>query len=81
MTLPYDQDQPQFYQITVEGHLNPNWSGWFDDLRLAHQEDGTTLLSGLVRDQAALYGLLIKIRDLSLTLLSVNRKDNTHQVP
>lgn len=76
MNPAYNQDQPHFYQIIVEGHLNPRWSSWFDDLTLTHQEDGTTLLSGLVGDQAALYGLLIKIRDLGLTLLAVNRKDD-----
>lgn len=70
----YSQDRPYYYQIIVAGHLNPKWSDWLDDLMLTHQEDGTTMLSGLVLDQAALYGLLIKIRDLGLTLLAVNRK-------
>ena len=61
------------YQIRVEGHLDGRWSDWFDDLRLAHHSDGTTSLSGPVGDQAALHGLLAKVRDLNLTLISVIR--------
>ena len=61
------------YQIRVEGHLDGQWSHWFDDLRLAHHSDGTTTLSGPVVDQAALHGLLAKVRDLNLTLISVIR--------
>jgi hypothetical protein len=61
------------YQIRVKGHLDPRWADWFDGLTLAHRADGTTLLSGPVADQAALHGLLDKIRNLSLTLLAVNR--------
>lgn len=60
------------YQIRLKGHLDHHWSDWFDGLSLAHMEDGTTLLTGSVVDQAALYGLLIKMRDLGLPLLSVN---------
>ena len=63
------------YQIRVEGHLDGRWSDWFDDLRLTHHSDGTTTLSGLVVDQAALHGLLAKVRDLNLTLISVIRVD------
>jgi hypothetical protein len=63
------------YQIRVEGHLDGQWSHWFDDLRLAHHNDGTTTLSGLVTDQAALHSLLAKVRDLNLTLISVIRVD------
>jgi hypothetical protein len=63
------------YQIRVEGHLDGRWSHWFDDLHLAHHSDGTTTLSGPVVDQAALHGLLAKVRDLNLTLISVIRVD------
>jgi hypothetical protein len=59
------------YVIRVKGHLDPFWQEWFDHLVITHQSDGTTLLSGPIRDQAALYGLLIKMRDLGLTLLSL----------
>jgi hypothetical protein len=55
----------------VKEHLDPFWQEWFDCLSIAHEEDGTTLLSGPIRDQAALYGVLIKLRDLGLTLLSL----------
>ena len=63
------------YQIRVEGHLDGRWSHWFDDLRLIHHNGGTTSLSGPVADQAALHGLLAKVRDLNLTLISVFRVD------
>ena len=60
------------YVIRVKGHLDPSWQEWFDHLSITHQSDGTTLLSGPIRDQAALYGLLIKMRDLGLTLLELS---------
>ena len=61
------------YAITVKGYLDVRWSEWFDGLTLTHTESGETILSGPVADQAALHGLLIKISDLNLTLVSVNR--------
>lgn len=66
-------DQRWHYQIKVEGYLNLTWSAWFEELTLTHEADGNTALTGTIIDQAALYGLLIKIRDLGLTLLSVQR--------
>ena len=63
----------EFYQITVKGHLNPNWVDWFDGLTIIPLPDGTTAISGPVVDQAALYGLLRKVRDLGVPLLSVTR--------
>ena len=63
------------YQIRVKGHLDPQWADWFDGLTLTHRADGTTLLSGPVADQAALHGILIKIRDLGLPLLAVIHSD------
>jgi hypothetical protein len=62
-----------FYQIKIKGHLDPRWSDWFDGLTIKHQPNGETLLTGPVADQPALFGLLLKIRDLNLTLLSLNR--------
>jgi hypothetical protein len=63
------------YKIKIKGHLDDSWIDWFDGLDFTHESDGTTTLTGEIRDQAALYGLLKKIRDLGLPLLSVNRTD------
>ena len=64
-------DKDCYYEIKVKGHLDPKWSEWFAGLQLAHLEGNETLLSGLLPDQAALHGLLERIRDLNLTLISV----------
>jgi hypothetical protein len=61
------------YEIRVEGHLDREWSDWFGGLALTPEKDGTTLLSGPVADQAALHGLLKKVRDLGASLISVNQ--------
>ena len=63
------------YQITVAGHLDPAWSAWFDGLAITYQPNGDTTLAGPVADQAALYGVLKKARDLGLTLLAVKRTE------
>ncbi len=60
------------YVIRVKGHLDTFWQARFENLLITHERDGTTLLSGPIRDQAALYGILCKMRDLGLTLLSLN---------
>ena len=73
MNHPPQPDPGWSYQIKVEGHLNPAWSAWFEELTLVHDPDGSTVLTGRVVDQAALHGVLIKIRDLGLTLISVQR--------
>ena len=65
------------YRIHVDGHLDETWSDWFGGLAIQHQEDGTTLLLGSLADQAALHGVLARIRDLALPLLSVHRIDVT----
>ena len=61
------------YYIRVQGHLDSSWSGWFEGMEVRCYKDGTTELAGTIPDQAALHGLLGKIRDLSLPLVSVNR--------
>ena len=63
--------QQTFYEIRVRGHLDDRWSDWLGGLAVQRQEDGTTLLVGPVVDQAALHGVIIRIRDLGLPLLSV----------
>jgi hypothetical protein len=59
------------YIITVRGHLDDQWSAWFEGMTIANTENGEAVLAGPVRDQAALHGLLIKIRDLGLPLIAV----------
>jgi len=65
------QSHPSGYQIPVEGHLLPQWMDWFDGLTITLEEDADTHLTGPVVDQAALHGLLKKVRDLEMTLVSV----------
>jgi len=60
------------YQIRISGHLGRQWTNWFEGLTITLEEDGDTLLTGPVIDQAALHGLLKKVRDLGMPLLSVN---------
>jgi uncharacterized protein YbjT (DUF2867 family) len=66
---------PEYYEIKIKGHLDPSWSDWFASLKLTHLERDVTLLAGLLPDQAALHGLLERIRDLNLTLISVASGD------
>ena len=68
-----DPGQPTVYQIRIKGHLGRQWTDWFGGLSITLEENGDTLLTGPVVDQAALHGLLKKVRDLGMTLLSVNR--------
>jgi hypothetical protein len=65
------------YQIRIQGHLDETWFNWFSPLVLVNEENGEATLTGAVRDQAELHGLLDKIFDLNLTLLSVSRMTNT----
>ena len=67
-----DADQPLVYLIRIKGHLGRQWAEWFEGLAITLEENGDTLLTGPVVDQAALHGLLRKVRDLGLPLLSVN---------
>ena len=67
------QAEPAIYEIRLQGHLPDLWAGWFGEVAIDLEEDGTTRLTCPAIDQAALYGLLRKVRDLGLLLLSVNR--------
>lgn len=71
---PYAEkhNQPPCYEIRIKGHLDDRWVQWFDGLTITLEETGNTLLSGPVSDQAALHGLLKKVRDLGLPLVSVS---------
>lgn len=68
-----DPGQPIVFQIRIKGHLGHQWTDWFDGLTITLEEDGDTLLTGPVVDQAALHGLLKKVRDLGMPLLSVTQ--------
>ena len=68
-----DLNQPMVYQIRIEGHLGPKWTAWFGDVSITLEDNGDTLLTGPVVDQAALHGLLRKIRDLGMPLISAIR--------
>lgn len=67
--------QPMVYQIRLKGHLGRQWTDWFGGLTITLEDNGETLLTGPVIDQAALYGLLKKVRDLGMPLISVNHVD------
>ncbi len=67
------------YEIRLKGHLEARWSAWFDGLALSQESDGTTVIRGPVIDQAALHGLLSKVRDLGLPLIAVTRVDPKQQ--
>jgi hypothetical protein len=71
-----DSNQPTIYQIRVKGPLGRQWSNQFEDLSTTLEDDGTTLLTGPVVDQAALHGILRRIRDLGIPLLAVNSVDS-----
>jgi hypothetical protein len=68
-----DQGAPGRYEIRLKGHLEDRWAAWFDGLTLTREDDGTTLLTGPVVDQAALHGVLRKVRDLGMDLIAVTR--------
>jgi hypothetical protein len=68
-------DWPAVYEVRIEGHLGRAWAGWFTGLSIVLEDNGDTVLTGAVADQAALHGLLRKVRDLGVPLVSVNRLD------
>jgi hypothetical protein len=71
----------QNYEIRLKGHLDERWTEWFEGLSITLEENGDTLLTGPVVDQAALHGLLRKVRDLGLMLVSVNRVQVNENYP
>ena len=73
MSNELNPSQPTVYQIRIKGHLGRQWADWFGGLTMTLEDNGDTLLTGPVVDQAALHGLLRKVRDLGMPLLSVNR--------
>jgi hypothetical protein len=70
-----------YYEITVKGHIDKQWTDWFGDLSISHDESGFTILSGFIPDQSALHGVLAQIRDLSLVLISLTRREPSAQHP
>lgn len=74
-TSTHHDDGAGWYELRLAGHLPSRWAVWFDDLTLTTHSDGTTTIAGHVVDQAALHGLLGKVRDVGLRLISVNRID------
>jgi len=78
MTNPHKYHAPAHYRIKLKGHLDHKWSDWFEQMAISTEGD-QTILTGLLADQAALHGLLIRIRDLNLTLLSVERPEPVRQ--
>jgi hypothetical protein len=72
MKTQQTMNAPELYEIRVAGHLSANWAARFEGLSMRHEPDGETVLSGLL-DQAAIHGVLMKVRDLGLRLISVNR--------
>jgi hypothetical protein len=73
VSLGSEKAQPLVYQIRIKGHLGREWTDWFEGLAITALDNGETLLTGPLIDQAALHGLLRKVRDLGVPLLSVNR--------
>lgn len=66
-----DYDEPGLYEIRIKGHLDDRWAAWFEGLTLTRESNGDTLMSGTIVDQAALFGLLRKVRDMGVLLISV----------
>lgn len=74
-------DTPGLYEIRVRDHLTTGWADWFDGLSLRYEQNGDMVLVGRLPDQAALHGILTKIRDLGLVLIAVHRIDSTDGTP
>ncbi len=75
---PSAYDEPGLYEIRIKGRLDNRWAAWFDGLAITHEDNGETRLIGPVVDQAALHGLLKRVRDIGIPLLSVNRVPPKH---
>jgi hypothetical protein len=79
-----DPDEVGLHEIRIQGHLDEHWTDWLEGLTFTHETDGSTTLTGPLADQAALHGVLNKIRDLALPIVSVRRVDHsptTRQAP
>jgi hypothetical protein len=74
-------DESAEYEIRVKGHLAPRWSAWFDGMSLSNESDGTTVISGPVVDQAALHGLLQRLRDVGMPLVSITQRTTQERTP
>lgn len=72
-TSPPDSHRAGRYEIRLTGHLDARWATWFDGLTVTREDDGSTVITGLIVDQAALHGVLQRVRDLGLPLVSVTR--------
>jgi hypothetical protein len=70
-----DPDEPRIFEIRIQGHLSQQWQDWFEGLIITLEEEGNTLLNGPVVDQSALHGILKKLRNMNMPLLSVNSTD------
>ena len=79
--MTHTEHHPAVYELRVAGRLDQHWSAWFGGLTLRPEDDGSTSLIGPVTDQAELHGLLAKIRDLGVTLISVTVVDPTDRAP
>ncbi|MGI8456931.1 MAG: hypothetical protein ACR2LI_02290 [Propionibacteriaceae bacterium] len=79
--MTHIEHHPAVYRLRVAGRLDQHWSAWFGGLTVTHENDGSTSLTGTVTDQAELHGLLAKIRDLGVTLISVTVVDPAETAP
>jgi len=75
-TFPRDRPEAGRYEIRLTGHLDARWAAWFDGLTVTHDADGTTVISGQIADQAALHGVLQRVRDMGMPLVSVTQVDD-----
>jgi len=73
----YKRSSPIICEIKIKGRLEKRWAEWFEGLNFSHKSDGTTTLSGPLPDQAALHSILLKIRDMNLTLISVSQTESS----
>lgn len=77
--MPIEPAAPVRYDLRVDGHLDRHWAGWFGALDLTHEPDGSTTLRVVVQDQSELHGLLARVRDLGLVLISLTPRCHVHQ--
>ena len=76
MATEREESTPTIYEIKLKGHLHDRWAGWFYDLTITHESDGTTTLRGPLPDQTVLHSVLAKIRDMNLPLISVTQVES-----